>query len=103
MSSNMTVATTIIQQLANSIGRLTAMIGAYNFVGSENGVSFRFKARAKNGANGVRIVLDPSDTYTVEFFSVRAGKYKVKNTFSDIYNDSLTHLFENVTGLYLSI
>jgi hypothetical protein len=79
------------------------MIGATCFVGSDNSLSFRFKCRAINGSNGIRIVLDPSDTYTVEFISVRGTSRKVKGTFSDIYNDGLKKLIEKETGLRLSL
>jgi hypothetical protein len=99
----MLVANTIAQQLGHSANRMVAMIGAYNFVGSENSLSFRFKARARNGANACRIVLDPSDTYTVEFISLRGTSRKVKGEFKDIYADSLKGLFERETGLYLSL
>ena len=101
--SDLTVATTILSQLAGGTGRLSMMIGAYGFVGSDNSITFRFKARAKNGSNAFRVVLDPSDTYTVEFISVRGSSRKVKESFSDIYADSLTTLFERKTGLYLSL
>lgn len=101
MSTNQ-VAETILAQIGGT-RRLCAMIGAYNFVGSENSVSFRFKTRAANGSNGIRIELDPSDTYTVEFISVRGTSRKVKGSFSDIYCDVLKSLIERETGLYLSL
>lgn len=101
--SNLEVANTIAQQLGHSTRRMGVMIGAHSFVGSENSLSFRFKARARNGSNAVRIVLDPCDTYTVEFVSLRGTSRKVKASYSDIYCDSLKGLFERETGLYLSL
>ncbi len=68
-SEDLTVANTILAQLGGG-GRLTAMIGATNFLGSANSLQFRFAAPATNGANSVRIVLDASDTYTVEFYKI---------------------------------
>jgi hypothetical protein len=100
--TDLTVAKTIIQQMGGQ-GRLVAMLGAYNFVGSENSVAFRFKCRAHNGANGLYIRLDPSDTYTVEFISCRGMSRKVKGSFQDIYAEDLRSLFEGQTGLYLSL
>lgn len=97
------VAQTIAQQLGHSTSRMSVMIGAYNFTGSEDSLNFRFKARARNGANACRIVLDPSDTYTVEFISLRGTSRKVKGEFKDVYVDSLKGLFERETGLYLSL
>lgn len=99
----MSVATTILEQLGNSTAQISRMIGAYQFLSFENGVRFRFKARAKNGSNGVQITLTPEDLYKVEFTSRRGLSYKVKATFEGIYADDLTSLFERETGLYLSL
>jgi hypothetical protein len=100
--ADLLVANTILAQLGGG-GRLRAMLGAETFVGSENSLSFRFKARAKNGSNGLYVRLDPSDTYTVEFVSVRASKRTVKASFEDVYAEDLRRLFESETGLYLSL
>lgn len=102
MPTDLTVANTIAQQLGGT-GRLALMIGAKSFVGSENALTFRFAARAKNGANTVRVALDPSDTYTVTFFSCRGTSVKEKSSHSMVYNDSLRTVFESETGLYLSL
>jgi len=79
------------------------LIGAHTFIARPDGVTFKFKARARNGSNCMRITLDPSDTYTVEFLSVRGTSVKTKGSFSDIYCDVLTDLFERETGLYLTL
>jgi hypothetical protein len=102
MATDLTVANTILEQLGGG-GRLKAMIGAYNFVGSENDLSFRFKCRAKNGSNCVRVILTPMDVYRVEFLSVRAGKVRLKEVREDIYCDVLREVIERATGLYLSL
>jgi hypothetical protein len=99
----MTVATTIVSQIGRSTGRMSAMIGAHTFTGSATTLTFRFKARAKNGSNCVRITLEPSDTYKVEFLSIRGTSVKTKGEFSDIYAEDLKPLFERETGLYLSL
>lgn len=98
--ASMEVAETILAQLGGA-GRLRAMIGAKDFSGGANVLTFRWAARAKNGANSIRIKLEPSDTYKVEFYSVRGASVKLKGSVDDIYADGLIDLFERQTGLYL--
>jgi len=102
MATDLTVANTILSQMGGT-GRLTGMIGAHTYTGRENGVSFKFKCRAKNGSNMFKVTLDPSDTYTIEFISVRGMSVKVKESLSDIYAEDLVRLFQDKTGLYLSL
>jgi hypothetical protein len=96
----MEVAETILRQIGGG-NRLRAMIGASGFIGSDTSLSFKWKAKAKNGANALRIVLDPSDTYTMHFYKLRAGKATELEKFDDIYSDMLREVFEDCTGLYL--
>jgi hypothetical protein len=79
------------------------MIGAHDFVGSETALTFRFRARAMNGSNCIRVTLMPSDTYKVEFISIRGTSVKVKSSHEDIYAEDLRNLIERTTGLYLSL
>jgi hypothetical protein len=102
MATDLTVANTILSQMGGT-GRLSMMIGAHTYTGSVNSVTFKFKARAKNGSNCLRVTLDPSDTYTVEFLSLRSMNVKVKETLSDIYAEDLRRIFQEKTGLYLSL
>lgn len=99
--TDMTVANTILEQMGGR--RMAMMIGAHSFVGSKNSVSFRWKARGKDGINAIRIVLDPSDTYTVEFYSLRGMKRTPKYETSDVYAEALQPLFESKTGLALRL
>lgn len=96
---SLTVANTILSQLGGS--KFRVMTGAYNFVGSENDLSFRIPGQgfAKDSINVVRIRLDPSDTYTMIFSRLRGTKSTIVKEVSDVYNDSLTRIFESVTGL----
>lgn len=103
MNRNVEIANTIIQQLGHSTARMGLMIGAHTFTAGENNVTFKFKARAKNGSNCVRITLNPSDTYTVEFISLRGMSIKTKGSNEGMYAEDLKTLFERETGLYLSI
>jgi len=100
--TNLEVANTILAQMGGT-GRLSAMLGASSFFGTEDTASFRFKARARNKSNMVKVRLDPSDTYTVEFWTVRGGKATKRSAHSDIYADGLKTLFTDETGLYLSL
>jgi hypothetical protein len=101
--TNTDIADTIVRQLGRSTGNLSMMLGAHGFIAGENSLTFRFKARAKNGSNCIRITLEPTDTYKVEFLSVRGTKVTPKGDFSDVYADSLKRVFEGETGLYLSL
>ena len=100
--SDLTVANTILSQMGGT-GRLSAMIGAHSFVGDENSVSFRFKARARNGANAFHVTLDPSDTYTIKFLKIRKLEVKTVKELDDVYAEDLKRIFEDETGLRLSL
>jgi hypothetical protein len=101
--TDMTVARTIAAQMGGT-RRLSLMVGADNFIGSADSLTFAFKGSAK--ANRCKITLDPSDTYTVQILKIgRAPEFKCKTVFegSDFYCDDLQLLFETKTGLYLSL
>lgn len=103
MATDMTVAKTILAQLGGRGFEL--MTGARNFTGSDNALTFHLPANfAKNKARGVRITLEPSDTYTVEFLYWRGIQPpKTISRHEDIYNDMLRELFERETGLCLTV
>ncbi len=101
------IAQTIGAQLGG-LGRVAAMIGAYGFTHDAKGaLSFRFKAKSikVNGKspNYIKISLDPSDTYTVEFGRIHGLTYTVVQTDEGVYCDQLRPLIEQTTGLYLSL
>ena len=93
------VAETIIAQLGGT-GRLAAMTGARNFMYDSSSLQFSLGRGASRGISRVRVVLDPSDTYTV-VFATRMGR--VVSTTSDVYADSLRQVFEAETGFYLTV
>ena len=101
-SSKLEVANTILSQLGGS-GRLSAMLGAHSFVGDASSLTFRIRAKATNGANCIKVKLDDSDTYTVEFWSIRGARFTRKSDVSDVYADNLRSVIEGTTGLYLSL
>ena len=78
------------------------MIKAHGAVDLGNGVQFSIMRGAKDGINKIVIKLDPSDTYTVEFWKIgRAPAFKctLVSEHYDIYVDSLHDLIQRQTGL----
>ena len=104
MFEDMEVTKTIIQQLGGT-NRLKVMIGAYNFVGSskEDFLTFRFKAKAKNGANYIKIKLTSMDLYDIEFGKIYADKYTIIKKEEGLYADMLKRIIEDETKLRLSL
>jgi hypothetical protein len=98
--SDLTVANTIAQQLPRG---MVAMIGMYALVGGPNFLQFSFKAKASNGANKCKIILDNDDLYNVEFYKVRGVKCELLSNYSDIYAESLGEVFVCATGLAVSL
>lgn len=92
------IAQTILQQLGGA-RRLVAFTGAYNFVATGMGVSFRIKNRS---INYVKIKLNGKDLYDVHFSKISGTKEINVKEFKDIYFDQLVELFEKETGMYLS-
>jgi hypothetical protein len=96
------IAEIILQQLGGK-GKLSMMIEMWNIKVEDNGVSFRFNG--SQVANYIKIVLDPSDTYNLEFMQINSAKgiCEEKKRYSMIYCDQLINTFEEYTGLYLSL
>jgi len=94
------VAKTILQQMGG-VNKIKAMTGACNFGASDNLVSFKFKMCKK--ANYVRITLNSMDLYDVEFIKIWGTKITIVKTYNGIYDDQLKSIFEDYTGLYLSL
>lgn len=96
------IAKTILDQMGG-LRRIQAMTGAKDFLHGTNWVSFKFPNKQRSKPNYVKITLDASDTYTVEFG--RIVGYDLKNTKSTsmVYADQLVELFERTTGLYLRL
>ena len=62
---SMTVAQTILDQLGGN--KFIAMTGSKNFLGGEKSLSMKL-AKNQSGATHLRIELEPTDTYKMEFF-----------------------------------
>lgn len=92
----MTVAQTILQQLGG--GRFIAMTGAKNFLGREDGLSFKIGSNAKRISH-VRVTLTPADLYNVEFLSIRGTSIKTAAVVEGAYFDNLADVIAENTGL----
>jgi len=105
------MSTEIANEIARQLGgtrRLAAMTGASKFTADGPALVFALPSgKAKDGINNVRITLDQgTDTYTVRFIRIgRAPSFKVTpvQETSLVYADQLKTLFEQTTGLYLSL
>ncbi len=98
------VAKEIISQLGG--GRFKVMTGAKMFSATEKGLSFRLPGGGgfcKSGINCVTIDLNSMDTYDVKFYRLRGMEMKLIHESNDVYNDSLQQVFEQNTGLRVSL
>lgn len=94
----MQVAQTILQQLGGR--RFVAMTGARHLVAGDNFLQFKIGAGAVNGANTVKITLQPSDLYSIEFYRVRGLDVRaVGEPLTGVYADQLQGAFTASTGM----
>jgi hypothetical protein len=101
----MAIANTILQQLGGR--KFVVMTGANNCIAYGDGLSFRIPGTmTKNHINYVKVLLDPSDTYTVKFQKIRMtrrgsfeSQIKTISEHTGIYADMLQGLFTAETGL----
>lgn len=96
------VAETILAQLGG-LRRLNVMLGVKYANTLQNGLSLGFTAQGEGQINQIDILLEPSDTYRIEFYRVRGGRAVLKETYVAIYADSLKEAIKRATGLNLSL
>lgn len=96
---SMEVANTIRDQVGH---RALMMIGAKNLTGDKNSLSFKI-GRNSAHVTHIRVTLEPSDTYTVQFYRVRRHNRTLVSEERDIYGDGLRDCIERNTGLYTSL
>lgn len=103
-SSGQEVANGILEQLGGR--KFLVMTSAKHLLSfhepGHGGLQFKLPrsgARAKLGIDAVRITLEPSDTYTMDFYK---GMTKVRSIGS-LYSDDLRKTFTEVTGLETSL
>jgi len=106
-NSNTQIVTTIINQLGGQ-GKLRAMVGVTSYVydsteGKNNWVMFDFKGNRK--MKTCTITLNGLDLYDIKFtkLNMKTFDLKVVAEFKNIYCDQLKPIFEETTGLYLSL
>lgn len=94
----MQVAQTILEQLGGQ--RFIAMTGANYLVGDANSLRFRLNSRiTANKANLVKITLEPSDLYKIEYFRCRGLDVQLVGADDGLYFDQLRAFFTRATGL----
>lgn len=93
------VALTILEQLGGT--EFVRMVGANTFVTSEIGVRFHYNGgKTKTCA----VCLTPDDLYNVEFYNLtRDGEIKNRRSHEGIFCDMLQDLFEEETGLFVTL
>lgn len=94
----------ILSQLGGS-GRLGIMIGATSFFSADEGRTLQFSFKGCREANKVTITLNSLDTYDIKFYKFNARKpnFEPVKTFDGIYTDMIMDVFEQFTGLYLTL
>ena len=93
----MKIAKTILQQLGGR--RFATMTGSREFTALPSGLKFKIGGGAKNGINHCEVMLEPSDTYRMSFWRVRAGKGTLIEEVSGVYCDQLQNVFTSKTGM----
>jgi hypothetical protein len=101
-SSDMTVATTILEQLGGR--RFLVMTGARYLLAHAAALSFQLPSNfARNGINRVRIDLNAHDLYDVTFSRCRGIKSFYEQKVEGLYCDQLRSVFTETTGLEVTL
>ena len=98
----MKIAQTILKQLGGQ-GRLSAMLGAKNFLDHGNALSFKFPNRARSKPNYVKVELAPDDTYTVHFARIGSINFKPLGQLEGVHVGQLRQVIEDRIGLRLRL
>ena len=98
----MQVAEEILEQLGGN--KFIAMTGAKNLSSSSHDDFLMFNImRNDYSINKVKITLNSSDTYDLEFFKIKNMQAITIKSFSGVYNTDLRSTFERATGLATSL
>lgn len=101
------IANIIMHQLGG-YRRLKLMTGFKDHVALDSGLQFRIGKNC-NSINKIKITLNGLDLYDMQFISVRKKRGSwdyistVKAEYNNVYDDQLVELFEQATGMFLSI
>lgn len=85
----------IIEQIGS---KTFFMIGAKKLIAHPNGLSFKIGRNAKS-VNYVRVILEPTDTYEVQFCWATKRGVKFRSREFGIYADMLHETLEEGTGM----
>ena len=96
------VAETILAQMG---GRRVfgTMLNVKQMVYGDNELTVRFTNRKRSRGNMVRVKLNGLDLYDVTFYNVAKYEAKEVKAHTNLYSHSLREVFENQTGLCLTI
>lgn len=97
---DMKEAYSIIAQLGGN--RFKSMTGAKDFAFGSDGLTFKI-GRNANRINGVRINLESTDEYTVEFLRINKNGISIFSRHEQVYCDQLQELFTRQTGMYTTL
>lgn len=94
---NLAIATTIAKQIG---ARAFFMLGTRQKLATENGLLFDLRGSPLH-IHKIQVRLDPSDTYTVQFWTGAMGRHPAKliHEADNIYADGLCQCIEINTGL----
>lgn len=96
---NLAVATTIAQQIGV---RAFYMLGTRTKLATKNGLLFDLRG-SPLGINKVQVNLEPSDTYTVQFWKAGRSVSELAREVDNVYADGLCQCIEHNTGLRTSL
>ena len=97
---NQKQALTVIKQLGGN--GFKVMTGAKYFINGPDGLSFMIGQNCHR-INGVRIQLELTDVYTVEFLRMNKKGVTIVSKHENVYCSELRKLFEEHTGMYTSL
>lgn len=100
--SSSQIGHTILQQMGGG-GKIAAMLGVKKFILLPNGVKFQWPNKQRTRGNLVEILLDPDDTYTMNFYNASGSGAKLVKEYKMVYADQLKKIFETQTGWFLSL
>jgi len=95
----------IAQTIANQIGHLTLLrVNARKMSFSKNDLTFRV-GNPRGRIKAIRVILEPSDTYTVEYFEligsgVKLGQKVVSQVVENVYCEQLSDIVISMTFKY---
>ena len=98
---SMSVAKEILETLGGN--KFRVMTGAKNFMGFSNGLVMKIGRNSSN-SNYLKITLNSMDLYDMKFCKLtRKFEEKSITEYSDVYNDMLTDVFTEHTGMYTKL